>query len=449
MAKPYRFVALAPFCWLIACSDISNVDTANSNPAAAGTAGASGATTAGSSGATGASGSIGTSGTVGTGGSVGTAGSTGTAGSIGTGGTAAGMAGMAGTNGMSGSAGTGGATGTAGSPGTGGGGSMPSGKSAGCGKPPGAMDTDQKFTLKEIHLTGTFDPIYLAGGAIYKDNQLPRGGKYDFQFRPYSVKLPKGYDPTKAYAITLGGGGCGGSAEGFASGPNGGYQPDNSGATIQVGLSYLAGCFADGGRSFADAMRTDTPEAPYVRQVIAEVQANYCNDKSLVFESGTSSGGWETYTTGCADADVIRAIGPVSGGLRLHRPACTGSQPSIMVEGLQDTANPIGPIVPVDGNLDSPGSAAARDEILKRNGCVAPDFVFDYSDTTKKLGNAPHDVWDPAYPSCVKYTGCPAAYPVVWCALPCGHQCDNETVNGVKIDYKAGIWKFWSSLPAR
>ena len=137
-------------------------------------------------------------------------------------------------------------------------------------------------------------------------------------------------------------------------------------------------------------------------------------------------------------------IGPVSGGLRLHRPPCTGPQAAIMVEGLGDGANPIGPIVPPDGNLDSPGSAPARDEILKRNGCVAPDFVFDYSETTKKQGNAPHTQWDPMYPECVKYTGCPAAYPVVWCALPCGHQCDNAG----GVSYKAGIWKFWMSLPS-
>ena len=116
-----------------------------------------------------------------------------------------------------------------------------------------------------------------------------------------------------------------------------------------------------------------------------------------------------------------------------------------MVEALGDTANPIGPIVPPDGSLDSPGSAPARDEILKRNGCVAQDFVFDYSDTTTKLGNAPHASWDPAYPMCVKYTGCPAAYPVVWCALSgCGHQCDNAG----GVNYKNGIWKFWTDLPS-
>src|SRR4029077_18645317 len=103
--------------------------------------------------------------------------------------------------------------------------------------------------------------------------------------------------------------------------------------------------------------------------------------------------------------------------------------------------------VPVDQNLDSPGSAEARDEILKRNGCVAPDFVFDYSDTTTKLATARHTQWDPTYPMCVQYTGCPAAYPVVWCALSganCGHQCDNAG----GVSYKAGIWKFWTNLPS-
>ena len=434
MAKPYRFLALAPVCLLVACAASESPRGGTGSAGSSGTAGSTGsAGSGGTAGSTGSAGSSGTAGSNGSAGSSGTAGSTGTAG--------AGTAGATGTAG----AGTAGATGTAGAGTAGTTGVVASGMSAGCTKSPAANDSQSNFVLKEIHLTGTLDPIYLAGGAIYKDNQLPRGGKYDFQFRPYSVRLPKGYSSTKAYTLTLGGGGCGGSAESFAGGPGGGYQPDNSNSGIQVGLSYLAGCFADGGRIFATNNRTDTPEVAYVRQVIAEVEANYCVDKSLVFETGTSSGGWETYTTGCAAADVIRAIGPVSGGLRLHRPPCTGPQASIMVEGLADGSNPIGPIVPVDGNLDSPGSAAARDEILKRNGCVAPDFVFDYSDTTTKQGNAPHTAWDPTYPACVKYTGCPAAYPVVWCALPCGHQCDNVG----QLSYKAGIWKFWTSLPSR
>jgi poly(3-hydroxybutyrate) depolymerase len=365
---------------------------------------------------------------------------------MGTGG-ATGTAGAAGAMGAAGATGGAGAMGTAGTTGAGGAGSMVArGRSAGCTMPPAANDSSTNFVLKEIHVTGVTNPAYLAGGVIYKSFNIP-SGKYDFQFRPYSVKLPKNYDPTKAYPVVLGGGGCGGNAANFAGNPGGGYQPDNTGSSIQVGLQYVDRCFADGGGDFAKNKLTDTPEVPYVRQVIAEVENHYCVDKSLVFETGTSSGGWESFTTGCAAGDLIRAIGPVSGGLRLTRPPCTGPQAAIMVESLMDGANPIGPIVPVDTNLDSTGSAPARDEILKRNGCVAQDFVFDYSDTTTKLGNAPHTAWDPAYPMCVKYTGCPAAYPVVWCALNgpnCGHQCDNTG----GVNYKNGIWKFWTSLPS-
>jgi hypothetical protein len=59
-----------------------------------------------------------------------------------------------------------------------------------------------------------------------------------------------------------------------------------------------------------------------------------------------------------------------------------------------------------------------------RNGCVG-------------TATAP---WDQKYPACVKYTGCPAAYPVVWCAIDAGHS------NGGDIS-ATGFWKFWSVLP--
>ena len=80
--------------------------------------------------------------------------------------------------------------------------------------PPANNDNSSNFALQEIHVTGVTNPAYLAGGVIYKSFNIP-SGKYDFQFRPYAVKLPKNYDPTKAYQIVLGGGGCGGDAANF------------------------------------------------------------------------------------------------------------------------------------------------------------------------------------------------------------------------------------------
>lgn len=432
MAKTYYLALIPAFCLsaaLAACGSdglpsTPNVGGGSHSAGSAGQTGTAGGSQAGSGG--GSNPNAGAAGMVN--------GSSGAAGAAGGANPSAGAGGMssAGAGGMSG-----GMAGAGGSPIV----PMPKGKSAGCNKLPPANDSSADSALHEVKITTTLDPIYLGpNGKLYKDNVQ---GVWDFQHRPYSVKLPKNYDNTKAYAVTMGGGGCGSDAGKFAgeTHPNTQYQPDNTGSTIQVGLMYLNTCFDDGGSNIDN--RADTPEIPYLRQVIADVEANYCVDKSLIFISGTSSGGWEAFTGGCGVADQIRAIGAVSGGLRNHRPACTGPQASIMVEGKTDGANPIGPIVPPDhSDLDSPGSAAARDEILKRNGCVAPDFVFKYDDVN---GNAPHTQWDPAYPKCQQYTGCPAATPVVWCALDCGHQCDKED----PISYKAGIAKFWSSLPSR
>ncbi|HEX3853640.1 MAG TPA: hypothetical protein VHW01_21895, partial [Polyangiaceae bacterium] len=53
---------------------------------------------------------------------------------------------------------------------------------------------------------------------------------------------------------------------------------------------------------------------------------------------------------------------------------------------------------------------------------------------------------DAMYPACVKYTGCPAAYPVIWCSLPgVGH--NNSTYNGT--NYSPGMmWSVLSMLSA-
>ena len=107
---------------------------------------------------------------------------------------------------------------------------------------------------------------------------------------------------------------------------------------------------------------------------------------------------------GCAITDKIRGTYSVAGGLREHRWTCNGPSAAFMIVADQDTSNPVGPLSSLDVAEDTYGSAPARDELLVRNGCVGK-------------ATAPYD---PKYPACVKYTGCPAAYPVVWCDFPTG-----------------------------
>ena len=103
----------------------------------------------------------------------------------------------------------------------------------------------------------------------------------------------------------------------------------------------------------------------------------------------------------------------------------------MLVAGEADTTNPIGPLPMISTGLGSYGSAPGRDDLLKRNGCDMTAAPVAYS--------------DPTYSACKSYK-CPAAYPVVWCALPgVGH--NSSTYNGTNYS-PGGMWAFFTALPA-
>jgi polyhydroxybutyrate depolymerase len=328
--------------------------------------------------------------------------------------------------------------------------------SAGCGVAPPANDKSSGFTIHNLAVpacgTGAITPKCVAPDFASGGKLEQKNGAYSFVARNYAVQLPTGYDNTKAYPVIIGGGGCGGGP----TESGGGFTAGQGGAdAIRIGMAYTQMCFADGGASCAGvggdvSECVNTPEVPYFYAVLADVEAKYCIEKSQVYVGGYSSGGWETFTLGCAAADVIRGTVTVNGGLRNHRPTCTGPIPTLMVVGQVDPDNPVGPLVmdmayaPANlsastvnadiTSLDSNGSAPARDYILQRNGCV---------------GNATAP-YDQAYPLCVKYTGCPANAPVVWCPVTgAGHQ--NLKYQNATYYPSMGAnslqWKFLTTLP--
>jgi polyhydroxybutyrate depolymerase len=293
---------------------------------------------------------------------------------------------------------------------------VPRGASAGCGKGPPAGDGSDSFVRHDLDVTGV-DPAFVAAHPPQASLK-----PYDWTHRNYFLKLPAHYDENRAYPVSMGAPGCGGDK---FSGNNGGLRalPNGQADAIEIGLSYVF----DGGACFADDY-VNTPELPYFDALLREVESRYCVDRSRVFVDGFSSGAWETYLFGCARAGVVRGIGTAEGGLRLTRPACTNVPvAAFLIAGLQDQENPIGPLATPKN--DSYGSAPARDDILKRNGCTGTAQV----------------PWDPAFPKCLRYTDCPAEYPVVWCAIDDGHGPGNPP--GGPNYSGQGFWKFWSLLP--
>jgi hypothetical protein len=274
-------------------------------------------------------------------------------------------------------------------------------------------------------------PPFAPGG---RDAQTTSNGE-NFLNRDFTIELPANYDPTQAYPVFYGANGCGPVPPLMG----GAYTVPGEDAAIKVGLQQVSlqsvgSCFADGGIRCAPTIANvadcvNGPEVPYLNAVMDWVEANFCVNLSTEFIGGGSSGAWEALLAGCALADRFRGSYNVAGGLREHRWACDGPMATFMVVAQPDTGNPVGPLTSLDVVEDTYGAAPARDEILMRNGCAG--------NTT-----APYD---PKYPDCVKYTGCPAAYPVVWCDFPMG---SHDNPNYMGINYALAIAPFLLGLPA-
>jgi hypothetical protein len=313
-----------------------------------------------------------------------------------------------------------------------------SGNSAGCSLPPNGA-TVAAFTNHRISIPpcaactipncpqNCIAPPFVPGGVSAQT--APNGE--NFVNRDFAIELPADYDPTVAYPVYFGADGCS-AAPPPEMGP--GFTPGGVTGAIQVGLQQINGCFADGGVQCASvqnvAQCVNSPELPYFLAVRDWVEANFCVDRSSEFLGGLSSGAWLASTLGCAEADSLRGIVSVAGGKREHRWPCDGgSVAALMVVSEFDTTNPVGPLQTLNTGLDSYGSAPARDDLLARNGCVG-------------TATAPYD---PKFPVCVTYTGCPAAYPVVWCELGTG----SHAVTGFNgVNYAAAMWPFLTGLPS-
>jgi poly(3-hydroxybutyrate) depolymerase len=99
----------------------------------------------------------------------------------------------------------------------------------------------------------------------------------------------------------------------------------------------------------------------------------------------------------------IKVQAVTSGGEPANNPPCNGPVAAIWIHDLSDTSNPIS------------GNQAALARVLKMNGCVG-----------SSMSNSPTATWDPEPTSndpnvmeipqvCLRYTSCPAQYPVVFC----------------------------------
>ena len=224
--------------------------------------------------------------------------------------------------------------------------------------------------------------------------------------RTFIVDVPAGYDPNTPTPVLFGFHGAGTDGELYRSAFYGNLLSTFGDEYIVVHPDALAG---DDGRtmwSFQGGADVDFFDA-----MVELLTQNYCVDEDRLFASGHSSGGFFTNVLGCERGDVLRAIGPISGGgpIVFGGATCAGQVAAWLAHGIDDTT------------VELSNGEGSRDHWAEANGCDTTQTTIPSAD----------------YP-CVEYVGCDAGYAVRWCAYEGDH---NPPDFGPQ-----GLYDFFSSL---
>jgi poly(3-hydroxybutyrate) depolymerase len=216
--------------------------------------------------------------------------------------------------------------------------------------------------------------------------------------RTFVLSVPESYAPPTPLDLVFawhGLGGSGAGARGYF-----GLEQQAGGAAIFV---YPDGLVVDAGDTGWNLELTG-PDIALYDALRASIEADYCIERSRVFSTGHSFGGYMTNTLGCARGGELRAIAPVAGG-----GPWGGCEPAplsaFVVHGANDTV-----VDPAEGQ-------ASLEHWRSQASC---------SDTSQPI--------EPA--GCVEYQAC-ASSRVVFCSHEEGHNWPTLA--------PAGVWGFFAA----
>jgi len=269
--------------------------------------------------------------------------------------------------------------------------------------------------------------------------------------RIYFVRLPPNYDPNRAYRTIYLGPGCDPPQseitrrkvypietvsdpdailvqmeQGFYNKAE--YNSSNctDPANFDGGSTNVCHyCFDDG----AGTTTPDSVEYGYFDRLHKAVENDFCVDTDRQFYAGYSSGGWMAHELGCQFPDVLAAQGSVSGGL----------PPAIHSCAKQCVDHPIAAFLIHDATDQSnvyAGSVQALERLLSLNDCKGGRTMATAPTEPYMIAGVPND----ANFSCVRYTGCPIQYPIVFCTSR-GKNHDSQVSAAVP-----GFWGFFKSF---
>jgi polyhydroxybutyrate depolymerase len=204
-----------------------------------------------------------------------------------------------------------------------------------------------------------------------------------------SPSSPSAIEPAKTYALVLVFHGDGGDGDGFHR-----AFPFENASRSEAFLAYPDGIH----QGWDLETLSNNREVKFAEAMIDEIASRFPIDRSRIFATGYSSGGFLANVIACHRPGLLRAFTSSAGGSPYQQAVtwpngytkCPGQQPTAMMalHGERDFGVP----------LQSGRWSATYWAYV--NGCTA-----DEMETT-------------GYDECHAYRGCPAGKAVVWCSVP-------------------------------
>jgi polyhydroxybutyrate depolymerase len=248
----------------------------------------------------------------------------------------------------------------------------------------------------------------------------------DGRMRRFYVHVPASYDGTAPVPLVL-------DFHGYTS--NAGQQIALSGMNTKADEEGFIAIHGEGigglqswngGLCCGEASSSSADDVALARAMIDEVAGRACIDRSRVYATGMSNGGFMSHRLGCEAADAFAAIAPVAGVLGIPFDDCTPSRP-VPVMHFHGTTDAI---VPYDGSAIT-GFPSVEDTMAvwaDRDGCTGePTETFN-------MGNS----------TCMTFTTCEGGAEVTTCTVEgFGHWWPGAPGQASNIDATDAMWEFF------
>lgn len=203
-----------------------------------------------------------------------------------------------------------------------------------------------------------------------KDFKITTSG----EMREYRVHVPPGYDAQNEVAIVIALHGYTEKIGDFMDITHFTEAVDKRGMIVVFpkGKAPLGVPGWNAGSCCGTAQSQGTPDVQFIRDMVAQIEQDYCIDPKRIFVSGFSNGGMLSHRLACEFSERIAAIGAVSGTMAINPCIPKRFVPVLHIHGTNDI------VVPYNNSISAQTVPKTIDGWVARNFCQ-PDKSVVYS----------------------------------------------------------------------